>query len=106
MTEDKIFFIRYGFEDKNDIINFIREIKKINSNLEVYFLNINYDEQNININYEINNYYYINLFNYLDYSKTYNNDLFFITMELNWYNVFEIINSNLEEGQKINYYSK
>ena len=82
-------------------MNFINEVKIINNKLIIYFININYDEYNNNLNYDIENYYYINFYNYLDNEIIYHEDLFYKTKEFNWYPIFEIINNNLEESEKI-----
>lgn len=88
---DKIFFIRYGFEDYYNIINFMEEINKINSNTEIYFINVNFDETNTKIEYDIKNYFYINFYNYIDNNIIYNNDLYYKTMQFNWDIIFTII---------------
>lgn len=90
-NEEKIFFIRYGFEDYENIVNFINKIKKINPNLDFFLINVNYDETNIQINYEIKNYIYINFYNINDKSIQYDNDSYFRTIQFNWKNIFELI---------------
>ena len=94
-NEDKIFFIRYGTENNELILNFMNEVNKINPNLNMYFINVNYDEHN-NIpemkSYVSNNYHYINFFNYINYDIQYDNDLYFKTLQFNWNIVFNFIN--------------
>ena len=91
--EDKIFFIRYGLEKEESIINFINEVNKINEYVIIYFINVDYDIYNLNINYNIKNYVYINFYNYIDDNKKYEDDLYFKTLQFNWDEVFEIINN-------------
>jgi hypothetical protein len=104
-SENKIFFIRYGYEKEEDINSFINEIKKINNNLIIYFIHLNYNENDNDLNYNINNYYYINFYYLIDYTIKYDEDLFFKTKQFNWYYVYNIINNNLENNEKISYYN-
>ena len=91
--EDKIFFIRYGLENEESIINFINEIYKINEYVNIYFINVDYNIHNLNINYNIKNYIYINFYNYIDNNKKYEDDLYYKTLQFNWDKVFELINN-------------
>lgn len=95
--ENKIFFIRFGIEEKDKIEKFINEVNKINKELIVYFINVYYDDK-CNCLYEIDNYYPINFFNYIDYNKKYNDDPFYKTLEFNWDYIFDIIKNNLSES--------
>jgi len=104
LNEDKIFFIRFGEDNKDSIISFINNVKKINNNLEVYFINLYFDENNKKLHDDINNYYYINFYDTIDYNKKYSEDLFYKTMEFNWLPIFEIINNNLSISEKITFY--
>jgi hypothetical protein len=104
LNEEKIFFIRFGIEEKDSIINFINNIKKINNNLEVYFINLYFDENNKKLYDDIKNYYYINFYDNIDFNKIYSEDLFYKTMEFNWIPIFEIINNNLSNSEKITFY--
>jgi hypothetical protein len=90
-SENKIFFIRYGFEDYENIVTFMNKIKNINPNLEFFLINVNYDETNIQINYDIKNYIYINFYNINDKNIQYDDDLYFKTLQFNWENIFELI---------------
>lgn len=99
-NEDKIFFIRYGLENKEMISYFLRIISELNPKLQVYFIIVDYNEDNKNNN--LNNdltYIYINLYdnnNKIDK----NTDLFFKTMQLNWNNVYNIIINFLDINEK------
>ena len=104
LNENKIFFLRFGNESKELIINFINTVKIINNNLEIIFINLFFDNNSINLNYDIKNYYYINFYNDIDYNKTYSEDLFYKTLEFNWFSVYEIINNNLDNNEKIIFY--
>jgi hypothetical protein len=104
LNEDKIFFIRFGEEYKDSIINFINNVKNINNNLEVYFINLYFDENNKKLHHDIKNYYYINFYDTIDFNKIYSEDLFNKTMEFNWIPIFEIINNNLDNSEKITFY--
>jgi hypothetical protein len=98
-TEDKIFFIRYGIENEDLIINFFKIIESINPNLKMYFINTYFDED-INKSYYSDNltksynFYHINFKNF-SLGPYYNNkiDLFEKTFEYNWDKIFEIIKS-------------
>lgn len=103
-NENKIFFLRFGNESQELIINFIDNIKMINNNLEIIFINLFFDVNNQNLNYDIKNYYYINFYNTIDYNKIYNEDLFHKTLEFDWFSVFELINNNLNNNEKIIFY--
>ena len=104
LNEDKIFFIRFGIENKDSIMNFINEVKKINNNVEVYFINLYFDENNKKLHNDIKNYYYINFYDTIDFNKIYSEDLFYKTMEFNWLPIFEVINDNLSNSEKITFY--
>jgi hypothetical protein len=104
LNEDKIFFIRFGEDNKDSIISFINNVKKINNNLKVYYINLYFDENNKKLNNDIKNYYYINFYNTIDLNKIYSEDLFHKTMEFNWIPIFEIINNNLDKAEKITFY--
>ena len=104
LNEDKIFFIRFGEDNKDSIINFINNVKNINNNLEVYFINLYFDENNKKLHDDIKNYYYINFYDTIDFNKIYSKDLFHKTMEFNWLPIFEIINNNLDNCEKITFY--
>lgn len=104
LNEDKIFFIRFGEDNKDSIISFINNVKKINNNLEVYYINLYFDENNKKLNSDIKNYYYINFYDTIDLNKIYSEDLFYKTMEFNWIPIFEIINNNLDNSEKITFY--
>jgi len=103
-NENKIFFLRFGNESEELIINFINNVKMINNNLEIIFINLFFDVNNQNLNYDIKNYYYINFYNTIDYNKIYNEDLFYKTLEFDWFTVFELINNNLDNNEKITFY--
>jgi len=90
-SENKIFFIRYGFENYENITTFMNKIKNINPNLNFFFINVNYDEKNIEINYDIKNYIYINFYNINDKNIQYNDDLYFKTIQFNWKVIFDLL---------------
>ena len=104
INENKIFFLRFGNESKELISNFINTVKMINNNLEIIFINLFFDVNNQNLNHDIKNYYYINFYNTIDYNKIYNEDLFYKTLEFDWFGVFELINNNLDNNEKIKFY--
>jgi hypothetical protein len=94
--EDKIFFIRYGLEDDNNIKKFMNKINDLNPNLKVDFINVDYNENDNN--YIDNNaddsnyhYHYINFYKFLDIHKKYDEDLYFKTIQFNWGAVFGLI---------------
>lgn len=93
--EDKIFFIRYGLENYDYIVNFISEVNNINKNVEVFFINVDFNESKQEVNYNIKNYYYINFYNFFDYNITYHSDLYYKTIQFNWKEVFNVINKLL-----------
>lgn len=104
--ENKIFFIRYGIENKNDIFNFINIVNKLNPKLKIYFINIIYDENNYlydNDLLELNNFYLINFYNYIDVNFKYNDDFFYKVQEFNWKIIYDIIYNNLDKNDKINF---
>ena len=103
--EDKIFFLRFGKENKEDIINFIKNVNMINPLLKVYFIHLDYnnynDEYGYTLDYQVEkkedilkiNYNYINFYEYIDINKIYNENLFHKTIQFNWYIVYQYINS-------------
>jgi hypothetical protein len=97
--EDKIFFLRFGKEDKEDIINFIKNINIINPLLEVYFIHLDYNNYNDQYGYQIERredllkYNYINFYEYIDFNKIYDENLFYKTIQFNWYIVYQYIKS-------------
>lgn len=102
-NQNTIFFIRYGCEDVNIILNFINTVNNINPNLKIYFINIFYDisKKSIEINeYYKKNIFYVNFFDYVDYNFKYSDDLFFKTIQFNWKIVYDIIYNNLDEHEK------
>jgi len=104
--ENKIFFIRYGIENKNNIFNFINIVRKKNPNLTIYFINIIYDENNYlydNDLLELDNFYLINFYNYIDINFKYNDDFFYRVQEFNWKIIYDIIYNNLDKNDKINF---
>jgi hypothetical protein len=101
-NENDIFFLRFSDDNNDDILNFINIIKKINTNLNFKFIHLFYDEKNIN-NFKHENYIYINFYNYIDNTKTYNEDLFFKTIEFDWKVVYNIIYENLSTNDKNNF---
>lgn len=104
LNENKIFFIRFGIENKDSIMNFINNVEKINNNVKVYFINLYFDENNKKLHNDIKNYYYINFYDSIDFNKIYSEDLFYKTMEFNWLPIFEVINDNLSNSEKITFY--
>jgi len=113
-NEDKIFFLRFGKENKEDIINFIKIINIINPLLKIYFVHLDYNNYNINDNYSYKldyqyerkedilkiNYIYINFYDYVDLDKKYNENLFFKTIEFDWNIVYQYIKSVINEKEK------
>ena len=103
--EDKIFFLRFGKENKDDIINFIKNVNMINPLLKVYFIHLDYNNYNDTYGYKLDyqiekkedilkvNYNYINFYEYIDINKIYNENLFHKTIQFNWYIVYQYINS-------------
>lgn len=103
--EDKIFFLRFGKEDKEDIINFIKNVNIINPLLKVYFIHLDYNNYNDKYGYTLDyqiekkedllkiNYNYINFYEYIDINKVYDENLFYKTIQFNWYIVYQYINS-------------
>ena len=63
-----------------------------------------FDENNKKLHHDIKNYYYINFYDNIDFNKIYSEDLFHKTMEFNWIPIFEIINNNLDNSEKITFY--
>jgi hypothetical protein len=99
-TQDKIFFIRYGYENIENFIIFKEVINKINPDLKIHYFNIIYDSVN-NIQEIFNEEYtLINFHNYIDITKNYSENLFFKLMEIDWNIIYKIISINLTEDQK------
>ena len=100
-TEDEIYFIRFGIEDTSLIYNFINKIKEINPLLKFKFINLIYNDNN-NLNYQVinDNYILINFFDYIDINKKYSDDLYFKTIEFDWYIVYNIIYNELDNKYK------
>jgi hypothetical protein len=110
-NENKIFFIRYGIEDLEEINLFINTINNINQNLKVIFINVFYDEKNENniINndfYTSQNIYFYNFYENLDKNFTYSENLFNRTIEYNWKTIYNIIYNNLNENDRKNFIYK
>lgn len=106
-TENKIFFIRYGIENKNDIFNFINKVNSINSKLDIYFINIIYDENNFLYDddlLKLNNFYLVNFYYHNDINFKYNDNFFYKVQEFNWKIIYNIIYNNLDENDKINFH--
>ena len=99
-NENKIFFIRYGKTNINDIKLFINNIKNINhnENLKLFFINIDFDKENKqNIFYpDLKNYIYIN-FCQINQKEIKNNNIYFKLLECNWNYVYD----KIEELSKI-----
>ena len=99
-NENKIFFIRYGKTNINDIKLFINNIKNMNHNedLKLFFINIDFDKENKqNIFYpDLKNYIYIN-FCQINQKEIKNDDIYFKLLECNWNYVFD----KIEELSKI-----
>ena len=98
-NEDKIFFIRFGIENEDLIINFFNIINTINPNLKMYFINTYFDEDIDKTYYsdkltKCYNFYHINFKNFPLGPDYYNKiNLFEKTFEYNWNKIFEIINT-------------
>jgi hypothetical protein len=90
-NEDKIYFIRYGFEEMNTINDFFKIVHIINPSLCIHFININNSESLYIPLYQIENYYYINFYDYIDKNIKYDDDPYFKTFQFNWAPVFDII---------------
>ena len=102
LNNDKIFFIRYGNEDYDLIIEFINKIKNLNPNLKVIYINLIYDEK-LNIEIDNDNFILINFFKYIDQNKKYSEDSFFRTIEYNWKVIYDKIKYKLDDNEKINF---
>jgi hypothetical protein len=112
--EDKIFFIRFGKEEKEDIINFIKNINTINPLLKIYFIHLDYNnyENNDDYSYKLDyqyekkenilkiNYNYINFYDYVNLDKKYSENLFYKTIEFDWNIVYQYIRSIINEREK------
>lgn len=97
-NQNKLFLIRYGIEDENELLFLIDTILKINPKLELYFINIINCENNFNYTNLKNNKYFIliNLYNNLNNID----DLFFKILKSNWKPVYKFIISNLSEDEQ------
>jgi len=98
-NEEKLFFIRYGKTNINDVKLLIQNIKNIkninqnqNQNQKIFFINIDFDKNNKeNIFYpELKNYIYIN-FCQVNKKDLNNDDIYFQLLECNWEYVFQKI---------------
>jgi hypothetical protein len=98
-NEEKLFFIRYGKTNINDVKLLIQNIKNIkninqnqNQNQKIFFINIDFDKNNKeNIFYpELKNYIYIN-FCQVNKKDLNNDDIYFKLLECNWEYVFQKI---------------
>ena len=101
-NENKIFFIRFGFEDIATINQFIDKIYSINNNLEIYFINIFYDEHSEYdiIQYKADNIIFFNFYDYIKPDFAYSDNLFNKIMEFNWDVIYDFIFNNLNEDEK------
>jgi hypothetical protein len=103
-NENKIFFIRYGIEDLEEIKSFISIINKINPKLIFFLIIIVYDDsnniiKNNNVNcYNLKNVYFYNFYYKLDKNLIYSENLFDRTIQYNWEDIYKIIYDNLDEN--------
>jgi len=106
-TENKIFFIRFGYETVTEFKEFIRIIREINPLCEFYIINLIYDEINIGDTNDIPNLYTINFYCFLEKDVIYNDDLYYRTIQFNWKIVYDLVFNHLNENEKnsICYYS-
>jgi hypothetical protein len=97
-NQNKLFLIRYGIENENEIISLIDTILKINPKLELYFINIISCDYNFNYNILKNNKYFtvINLYNNLNNYD----DLFLKVLKSDWKPIYNFIINNLSEDEK------
>ena len=93
-NEKIIYFMRYGDENINDIIEFNNNISKINPKLIFFFVNLIYQENMIRNNNDLNNYLLINFYDINNKNIEYEEDLFYKTLQFNWIKIFEIINNH------------
>ena len=52
---------------------------------------------------ELDNFYLINFYNYIDINFKYNDDFFYRVQEFNWKIIYDIIYNNLDKNDKINF---
>lgn len=102
-TENKIFFLRYYYEDYNLINKFIEIVKRINPSLEIFFINIVYDPHNKMEEIFDKNYTLINFDNYINKTIHYSDNLFYKIMEFDWNIIYKIISVNLNDIEKNNF---
>jgi hypothetical protein len=94
--EDILFFLRYGKENAQDILEFIEKVKGINPHLRFYFLHLDYDEQSSAKVEELAHqpeYSYLNLY---EAGRIMDDDLYFQTLEYPWDKVKMHINNILK----------
>ena len=91
-NEKRIFFIRYGKTNINELKLFINNIKELNEELEIFFINVDFDKNNKeNIYYsDIKNYIYIN-FSQINKNEIKNDDIYYKLLECNWEYIFNKI---------------
>ena len=83
---------------------FINTIKKINSEVDIYFINLYYCDTNDEYkNIKMENYININFYDYIDYNKQYNEDMFYRIIEYDWKPIYYIIRKELNEEDKKNF---
>lgn len=99
--EKLIYFIRYGDENDQDIIEFNKNISLINPKLHFFFVNLIYKEYTINNIYDAHNYMLINFKEINIEDIEYSEDLFYKTLQFNWMKIFEIINNHYLDYTKI-----
>lgn len=99
--EELIYFIRYGDENDQDIIEFNKNISLINPKLHFFFVNLIYKEHTINNIYDVHNYMLINFKEINIKDIEYSEDLFYKTLQFNWMKIFEIINNHYLDYTKI-----
>jgi hypothetical protein len=102
-NEDIVYFIRYGNDNYEEITNFLNNIQRINENLKVIYIQVDYNELSnpiVKIHNDKYHIYYLNFYSYIDNNITYNNDLFYKTLQFSWKEVYNIIFDNLEESYK------
>ena len=103
-NEDKIFFIRYGFEDSVQIELFYDNICKKNPNLVFYYIMLVYSETKISFNIKYDNFIVINFYNYCNYNINntikYDNDPFNRVLQYNWKEIYNILEKYMNESDK------
>ena len=99
-TENKIFFIRFGIENRIQFQEFIKAIKQINPLCQFYIINLIYDEKNVEYKNDIPNLYTINFYYFLEKDIIYNDDLYYRTIQFNWKLVYNLIINHLDEMEK------